>query len=158
MQALTPPAGWEITEKAGSSKVSLTRDYGEEVVQVDFTAREYVSQAPTVCTTPCITCTTPCWARCRQYLSLLSRALMTGSHWTRYASSLPVSSGPACVPRPHTRLHLQSTTLHMPVQSTEAFDNEDEEEDADEDAIEDEDEEPLPRQHDAGGLRCQGRL
>ncbi len=47
MQALTPPAGWEITEKAGSSKVSLTRDYGEEVVQVDFTAREYVSQALT---------------------------------------------------------------------------------------------------------------
>ena len=32
----------------------------------------------------------------------------------------------------------------MPVQSTEAFDDEDEEEDADEDAIEDEDEEPLP--------------
>ena len=48
VQALTPPAGWEITEKAGSSKVSLTRDYGEEVVQVDFTAREYVSQALTI--------------------------------------------------------------------------------------------------------------
>ncbi|CAL5220697.1 g2751 [Coccomyxa viridis] len=43
--ALTPPAGWEITEKAGSSKVSLTRDYGEEVVQVDFTAREYNTEA-----------------------------------------------------------------------------------------------------------------
>ncbi len=40
---------------------------------------------------------------------------------------------------PHTFV-----VLHMPVQSTEAFDNEDEEEDADEDAIEDEDEEPLP--------------
>ena len=66
VQALTPPAGWEITEKAGSSKVSLTRDYGEEVVQVDFTAREYVSQAPTVLQ-PHVYMPTPCWAR---YLSL----------------------------------------------------------------------------------------
>ena len=28
--------------KNGRSKVSLTRDFGDEVVQVDFTAREYV--------------------------------------------------------------------------------------------------------------------
>lgn len=43
MQPLTPPEGWEVNETDGSSKVSLTKDYGEEVVQVDFTARQYVS-------------------------------------------------------------------------------------------------------------------
>ena len=54
VQALTPPAGWEITEKVGSSKVSLTKDYGEEVVQVDFTAREYVSNSPELCSAFCM--------------------------------------------------------------------------------------------------------
>lgn len=43
---MTPPSGWNVTEKDGRSKVSLTRDYKDEVLQVDFTAREYVSPIP----------------------------------------------------------------------------------------------------------------
>lgn len=71
MQALTPPAGWEITEKVGSSKVSLTKDYGEEVVQVDFTAREYVSQAPGPAQpdVTCLLCALSCAARGQNYLN-----------------------------------------------------------------------------------------
>jgi hypothetical protein len=37
------PDGWDVTEKEGNSKVSLTRDFQDEVVQVDFVAREVVS-------------------------------------------------------------------------------------------------------------------
>ncbi|CAL8464435.1 g3970 [Coccomyxa elongata] len=35
------PEGWSLTEVEGNSKVSLTREVGDEVVQVDFIAREY---------------------------------------------------------------------------------------------------------------------
>lgn len=40
------PEGWSITHKDGDSKVSLTRDVGDEVVQVDFVAREFVRSYP----------------------------------------------------------------------------------------------------------------
>ncbi|KAK9904699.1 hypothetical protein WJX75_000775 [Coccomyxa subellipsoidea] len=35
------PEGWSLSEKEGNSKVSLTREVGEEAIQVDFVAREY---------------------------------------------------------------------------------------------------------------------
>ena len=72
---------------------------------------------------------------------LLFRAELTGAHWKRMQAAYLFR--PSLCIKAHTCLHLQSTTLHMPVQNTEAY-GEDEEEDADEDALEDEDEEPLP--------------
>ena len=37
------PEGWSLSEREGNSKVSLTRELGDEAIQVDFVAREYVS-------------------------------------------------------------------------------------------------------------------
>lgn len=44
---MTPlPEGWTLSEKAGDSKVTLTREFGDEIVQVDFTARQLVRPIP----------------------------------------------------------------------------------------------------------------
>ncbi len=47
------PEGWSLTEVEGNSKVSLTREIGDEVVQVDFIAREYVSHFLVITTIMC---------------------------------------------------------------------------------------------------------
>ena len=43
LQIPSLPEGWSLSETPGNTKVSLTREYGNEVIQVDFTARQVMS-------------------------------------------------------------------------------------------------------------------
>ncbi len=67
LQMSSLPEGWTLSEKTGDSKVTLTRQFGDEIVQVDFTARQLVSPAaqhpppPPPLLSPCTVCCRCAW-------------------------------------------------------------------------------------------------